>query len=103
MAKGVLDYEGLPLAAIRRVSGNILGAAASDLNGLTLDRQLQTTFGPPGAGSADTGLMAKLDNIIDAIEKGKLLLLDGDRLVGATAGRYDKALQASSPGRERAL
>lgn len=41
---------------------------------------------------------AKLDRILEAIERGQVITLDGDTLVGATAGRMDSVL-----GRRRAL
>ena len=38
------------------------------------------------------GLIGKLDKILDAIERGQVLTIDGDALVGATAERTDSAL-----------
>ena len=48
--------------------------------------------------TAATANSAILDRILAAIEKGQVLLLDGDALVGATANRMDSAL-----GQRRAL
>ena len=39
----------------------------------------------------DTGTMEKLDQILGAIEDGKVIALDGDKLVGGTADRYNSA------------
>ncbi len=99
LAKGVLDNAGDPVKAMQRVSGSVLDAAASSMNGLALDRQLQrsTTFGAASAAS-DGGLGAKLDKILAAIERGQILTIDGAALVGATADQFDTAL-----GQRRAL
>lgn len=98
MAEGIEDEADVPIKAMAKVSQGVLGAAES-MNGLTLDRQLRTTFGgPTGPAAVDGGLLAKLDKILDAIEAGKVLTIDGDQLVGATASRYDAAL-----GRRRVL
>ena len=39
----------------------------------------------------DTGTMEKLDQILGAVQDGKEILLDGDKLVGGTADRYNSA------------
>ena len=39
-----------------------------------------------------------LDKILAAIERGQIIAIDGDALVGATADRFDRAL-----GQRRAL
>lgn len=48
----------------------------------------QTAVAQQAAGDTAT----KLDRIIKAIEDGKILTIDGDTFVGATANRYDSAL-----------
>lgn len=50
------------------------------------------------AAQAAASSAAQLDKILAAIERGQVLLLDGDTLVGATAGKMDSTL-----GRHRAL
>ena len=88
LAEGMLDNAGKPVGAMKKVTGGVLDAAQG-VNGLTLGSQLQSTF--PGA-SADTGLGAKLDRILAAIERGQVITIDGEQLVGATADRYDRRL-----------
>ena len=99
LAEGVLDNAKDPVKAMQRVSGSVLDAAASGIDGLTLDRQLSR---PAGFGTAPAasqgGLADKLDKILAAIERGQILTIDGDQLVGATADRYDATL-----GQRRAL
>jgi phage-related protein len=98
MAVGIEDNADDPLKAMRQLSGDMLGEAEG-LNGLTLERNLQHTFAAPASVSAaESGMLSKLDSILAAIEKGQVLLLDGDALVGGTAQRMDNAL-----GRRRAL
>ena len=99
LAKGVLDNASDPVKAMQRVSGSVLDAAAGSVNGLALDRQLSQPMSYGAAATAtDSGLGAKLDKILAAIERGQVLTIDGDQLVGATAARYDSTL-----GQRRAL
>lgn len=99
LAVGIDDAVDAPVNAMRSLSGDVLDAAADGLNGLTLDRQLNATFGTQaGTAAGGDGLMAKLDKILTAIEAGQVLAIDGDTLVGATATRFDRAL-----GQRRAL
>lgn len=98
LAEGMLDNINDPVNAMKRVTQGVLGAAQS-VDGLSIDRQLSTTAATPsGAGADNTGLLAKLDGILAAIERGQVLAIDGDALVGATADKYDQEL-----GRRRVL
>lgn len=97
LAEGMLDHMSNPVKAMQRVSGGVLDAA-NDINGLTLGRQLQTTFSGSAAPTTGGSVLDKLDRILDAIERGQVLTIDGDQLVGATADRYDRRL-----GQQRAL
>ena len=99
LAKGVLDNAKDPVKAMQRVSGSVLDAATNGIDGLTLDRQLSrpASFGTAAA-ATEGGLADKLDKILAAIERGQILTIDGDQLVGATADRYDATL-----GQRRAL
>lgn len=96
LAQGVLDNMDVPLDAMTEMADGMLGEA-DNLNGVTLERQLSHTFNPvetPG----ESGLLGKLDSILAAIERGQILTIDGDHLVGATADRFDSRL-----GQRRAL
>lgn len=97
LAEGMLDHMGNPVKAMQRVSGGVLDAA-NDINGLTLGRRLQTTFSGSASPTSGDSVLDKLDRILDAIERGQVLTIDGDQLVGATADRYDRRL-----GQQRAL
>lgn len=87
LAVGLEKYAGAPISAMQRVAGGVLDAADT-VNGATLERDLQANFG------TGAGLMDKLDRILTAIERGQIITIDGDQLVGATADRYDRRLGA---------
>jgi phage-related protein len=98
LAKGMLDSIDDPVSAMERVTQGVLGAAET-VDGISIDRQISQTTAAAAAQRADnSGLMAKLDTILDALKAGQVLAIDGDALVGATADRYDQEL-----GRRRAL
>lgn len=97
LAQGVLDNMDVPLDAMTEMADGMLGEADS-LNGVTLERQLSHTFNPAEAPGENGGLLGKLDSILAAIERGQILTIDGDHLVGATADRFDSRL-----GQRRAL
>ena len=93
LAKGVLDNASDPVKAMQRVSGSVLDAATRPVDGLSLTR----TLSRPAAVSAapvgiESSLGAKLDRILAAIERGQVLMIDGDALVGATANKMDNKL-----------
>ena len=92
LANGLLDNMNDPVKAMKRVTGGVLDAA-NDVDGLSLERSLQTMSAvSAGSLARDNALGAKLDRILTAIEAGQILTIDGDTFVGATAGKYDSAL-----------
>jgi phage-related protein len=98
MAVGIEDNADAPLDALTRVGDDLL-SGADGFNGLTLERQLNHTFRAENpAAQVAGGLNAKLDQILDAITRGQVILLDGKKLIGGTAEGYDTAL-----GHRRAL
>lgn len=98
LAEGIEKNAAEPLNAMADLSRDVLGETDT-LNGLTLERKLQHTFAAPAAFSvAESGMLAKLDKILAAIERGQVLTIDGGALVGSTAGRMDSTL-----GQRRAL
>ena len=88
--------------ALAAANAELAGAtlAAPTLNGLALERGLQqrTTAAQAAAAAPGAGMLAKLDAILAAIERGQVITLDGKALVGATAAGYDNTL-----GQRRAL
>lgn len=98
LAKGVLANMADPVKAMQRVAKGVISAAA-DEDGLSIDGKVQTATVSLGANqAANVGLMAKLDRILTAIERGQVITIDRKTLVGATAGEYDNQL-----GQRRAL
>lgn len=91
MAEGIEKNANSPLSAMATLSNDLMGEAET-MNGLTLERRLNHTFTAPTVSFAEGGMLAKLDSILAAIEKGQVLLLDGSTLVGATAGKMDNTL-----------
>jgi phage-related protein len=92
VAEGITAGEKLPLKAISDLSRDVM-AEAANMDGLTLERNLQHTFTAPEAPTAgDAGMLSKLDAILEAIKAGQLITLDGRRLVGGTVNQYDNAL-----------
>ena len=90
MAVGIEDNADAPLDAMADLSQGVLDEA-NGLNGLTLERQLNHTFTTEPS-TAETSFFGKLDSILAAIERGQVLLLDGDALVGGTADRMNRHL-----------
>lgn len=84
---------------LAKVAEQLSGLLLDDLGGLGLERSLQVNAGAfsPVVLAFD-GMASKLDKILTAIEKGQVLTIDGETLVGATANAMDNAL-----GRRRAL
>jgi phage-related minor tail protein len=74
---------------INRVAHEFLAQVKNVAGADIMQRGTQSVMGTGAAGSS---LEAKLDSILAAIERGQVLLLDGEALVGATADRMDNAL-----------
>lgn len=102
LAEGIEDSADAPVKAMAALSAGVLDEAAQ-FNGLTLDRQLQHTFAAPAVTEPEMGVLDKLDKILAAIEKGQIIALDGETLVGGTLDRIDRALGQKRLLAERGL
>lgn len=99
IAMGIEDHMDDPVKAVQQVNSGMLRAAGGEVGGIQLERRLtQTAAASAPASILGSGVADKLDRILAAIEKGQILTIDGNALVGATAGRYDQTL-----GQRRAL
>ena len=91
-AKGIEDNTQAPVDAMSQLSEDMLGGA-EDLNGLAIERNLRHTFSAPAVATpTESGMLDKLDKILAAIERGQIITINGDALVGATADRMNSAL-----------
>ena len=98
LAKGLEDNADAPLDAMASLSADVIDAAGQ-MDGLAIERRVAHTFAAPATVQMDNVSMAgKLDQILKAIERGQILVLDGKKIVGATANMTDSAL-----GQRRAL
>lgn len=99
LAAGVLDNADAPIDAMAKVTSGVLGAAQT-FDGLSVERGLQrhNTAAQAAAASSSAGISGKLDAILAAIERGQVITIDKDVLIGETAVGYDSTL-----GRRRAL
>ena len=99
IAMGIEDHMDDPVKAVQQVNSGMLRAAGGEVGGIQLERRLtQTAAASAPASILGSGVADKLDRILAAIQDGKVLTIDGNALVGATAGRYDQTL-----GKRRAL
>lgn len=91
MAVGIEANADAPLDAMASLSGDLLNEA-DQMNGLTLERRVAHTFAAPAAASAEAGMQGTLNKILAAIERGQVLTINGDKLVGATVNTMNSAL-----------
>jgi phage-related protein len=91
LAVGIEDNAKKPVKALGDLSEDMLDGVGV-LNGLTLERRLAEGVGQATTAAPAEGLSQKLDQILNAILSGQVIMLDGKTLVGSTAGRYDTEL-----------
>ena len=95
LAGGIIDNANEPLNAMDRLSADLLNSAGQ-INGATIERQLNTTFN--GNISAESSRLDALVNKMDeympkVIEAAKkAIMLDSGVLVGETVDQFDVAL-----------
>ena len=93
LAVGIEDNAKAPTDAMSEVSAGVIDAAGH-VDGVSIDRHVQHTYSVQAseAASQNAGLLVKLDAILKAIERGQILTIDSDALVGATANAMNNAL-----------
>ena len=104
VAVGTEQYTGVAEKAVTGMTDDVLAAANKELagtslaapsafNGLEVERSLQQRATATRAAVAtSSGIVAKLDKILEAIERGQILTIDSKQLIGATADGYDSKL-----------
>lgn len=91
-AKGIKDNTKAPVTAMSKMADAMLGEAG-EVDGLAVERSIRyTSSAQPTVTTSQSGMLDKLDKILAAIERGQILTINGDTLVGATADRMNTAL-----------
>ena len=93
LAVGIEDNQDTPKRAMGDVAAGVLDAVGT-VDGVAVERSVSAAQSATAAASAaqSAGALSKLDAILAAIERGQVLVIDGAKLVGATAGKMDSAL-----------
>lgn len=92
LAVGIEDNAEAPKDAMSSLSSDVIDAAGQ-VDGIAIERHVQQSYSANAAASAqNSGLLGKLDKILAAIERGQILTIDGNALVGATANTMNSAL-----------
>lgn len=87
---GIEENEDLALKSVDNLSNDMIKQAQS-LNGVTLKRQLETTFNG-SVNNNNSNILNRLDTIVAKLERKSQILLDGRALVGETIDYIDSAL-----------
>lgn len=92
-AKGIEDNTKAPLDAMSDLSDDMLNEAGK-VDGLAIERQINHSYSADAAAASaqNASMIGKLDQILKAIQEGKILALDGDLVVGGTVNRMNNAL-----------
>lgn len=102
---GITDNEDKPIGALGQLTKDMLDST-SDINGVTLNRQLNTTFAgqtrPEGSVADLVDLVSEyMPKLVEASKKS--ILLDGKTLVGETIGEIDARLSKNYTLRARGV
>lgn len=93
LAVGIEDNAEAPERAMNEVSADVINAAGH-VDGVAIERQISHTYSVNAAETVaqNAGMLSKLDAILKAIERGQIITLDGNALVGGTANMMNNAL-----------
>lgn len=102
---GITNNEDKPIGALGKLTKDMLNST-SDINGVTLNRQLNTTFAgqtrPEGSVADLVELVSEyMPKLVEASKKS--ILLDGKTLVGETIGEIDARLSKNYTLRARGV
>lgn len=92
-AKGIDDNTKAPLDAMSDLTQGMLDEAEG-VDGLAIERKIQHSYSADAntATAHTSSMIGKLDQILQAIERGQIITINGDTLVGATANAMNSAL-----------
>ena len=93
LAKGIEDNTAAPKEAMADMTGEVINAAGQ-VDGVAIERQINYSVSASAAANAaqNAGLLGKLDKILAAIERGQIITIDSNALVGATVNPMNSAL-----------
>ncbi|MDE5753328.1 MAG: phage tail tape measure protein, partial [Oscillospiraceae bacterium] len=91
LAGGVTENQDEPIQAIRQMAHNLLNETAVIPERLPVQQTQFQASAMQNVANINT-LSEKLDNILQAIENGQVIMLDSDKLVGGTANQMNAAL-----------
>lgn len=91
LAVGITENAEAPVNALDKLSGDMLNEAEA-LNGVSLERRMTHAFEDTSMATPTDGISNKLDQILQAIRSGQVIMLDGKTFVGSTVDRYDSEL-----------
>lgn len=92
MAIGIEKNADAPLDAMSDLSQSMLDEVGG-VDGLAIERRINHTYGADAAAlTQNASMLSKLDQILKAIQEGKIIALDGEALVGGTVNRMNNAL-----------
>lgn len=93
LAVGIEGNAKAPEKAMRDVSADVINAVGR-VDGLSVERSVNHAVSVNAAMGThqNAGMLSKLDQILQAIERGQILTLDGNALVGGTANKMNNAL-----------
>ncbi len=91
IAGGVTENQDEPIQAIRQMAHNLLNETAVIPERLPVQQTQFQASTMQNVANIST-LSEKLDNILQAIQNGQVIMLDGDKLVGGTANQMNAAL-----------
>lgn len=91
-ASGINKNKEEPIKAIKRLASNLIDETAIIPERLPVQQSTQYQVSAMQSATANSMLSEKLDRILQAIENGQVLMLDGDKLVGGTAKQMNAAL-----------
>ena len=91
LAEGVEDYAAFPFEAMHRMASDLLDETAVIPEQITMQHSYEPQeIQQPSV--LESTLSAQLEEILNAIKAGQVLVLDGNQLVGGTADRMNVAL-----------
>ena len=93
LAKGIEDNTKAPLNAASDLSSGVLNEFEAP-DGLSIERQINHNYSVSAAAATaqNASTLSKLDQILKAIERGQILTIDGNAIVGATVNPMNSAL-----------